>query len=81
MPVGTSATSLLLTGATLPDDVLRPPPPLGTPYFTVLFILGSAEPRSSTLTDFGRHITNFRGLGSAKPTIPGNAHLCCARSL
>ena len=31
VPVGTSATSLMLTGATLPDDVQGTPPPPGHP--------------------------------------------------
>ena len=53
MPVGTSATSLLINGAILPDDVQGPPPsPLETPEFTILVMLGPAEFRSSNFDQF-----------------------------
>ena len=70
MPVGTSATSLLMPSAPLPDDVQGTPPPQDTPKFTILFLVGSAEPRSSTMTNFSRQVTNWRVLGSAEPRIP-----------
>ena len=40
-----SATSLLSTGAALPNDVPRRPPPPTPPSFANLVMLGSAEPR------------------------------------
>ena len=43
VPVETSATSLLSTGTTLPDDVQGPPPPPTPPSFANLVMLGSAE--------------------------------------
>ena len=83
VPVETSATSLLLTGATLPDDVRGPPPPPQRHPLHLQFLVmrGSAEPGSSTLTNFSHHITNLIVLGSAEPMIPRNANLYCARSL
>ena len=67
----------MLTGATLLDDVEGPPPPpKDVPQFTILFVLGSAEPKSSTLTDFSHRITNLRVLGSAEPRIPWDRMGC-----
>ena len=80
VPVGTSATSLQLTGATLLDDVSGPPP-TRHPLIHHLAMLGSAEPKSSTLTNFSCHVTNLRVLGSAEPRIPRNANLRSATSL
>ena len=52
-----------------------PPPSLpDTPYFSFLCVLGSAEPGSTTLTNFSRHITNLRVLGSPEPKIPWDAN-------
>ena len=34
-----------------------PPPPRDTHHFTILVMLGTAEPRWRTLTNFRRHIT------------------------
>ena len=74
VPAGTSAISLMLTGATLPDDVQGTPPPKDTPEFTILVMLGSAEARSSTLTNFSRQVTNWRVLGFADPRIPWDSN-------
>ena len=38
--------------------------------FTRLFVLGSAEPTSSAMTNFSHQVTNWRVLGFAKPRIP-----------
>ena len=74
MPVGTSVTSLPMTGATLPADVQENPPHQDTPKITIFFVLGSAEPGSSRMTNFSRQVTNLRVLGSPKPRIPWHAH-------
>ena len=58
MLVGISATSLLMTRATLLMMSKEPPPPQDTPKCTILFVLGCAEPRSSTMTNFSRQVTN-----------------------
>ena len=58
-----------------------PPPPLDTPCFSSLVMVGFAEPRSSMLTDFIPQITILRVLGSAQPKIPWEANLRGARSL
>ena len=80
--VATSATSLMLTSATLPDNGQgTPPPPQNTPYFSILVMMCSAQPRSSTLTNFSPHATNLRALGCAEPMIPWDANLHGARSL
>ena len=50
-----------------------PPPPRTPPSFTNFVMLGCAEPRRSTLTNFCRHITNLRVLGSALSDGPYNA--------
>ena len=52
----------------------KPPPPRDTPQFTILVMLGSAEPRWRELTNFRRHITIRRVLGSAEPRIPWDAN-------
>ena len=51
-----------------------PPPPRDSPQFSILGMLGSADPKSSTLTNFSRHITNLRVLGFAEPKIPWYAN-------
>ena len=50
------------------------PPPKDTPQFTILVMLGIAEPRSSTLTNFGRQVTNWRVLGFAESRIQWDAN-------
>ena len=70
VPVGTSATSLMSIGVTLPDGVEGTPPKQNTPKFTELFVLASARPRCSTFTSFSRQVTNWRGPGSVEPSIP-----------
>ena len=51
-----------------------PPPPPGHPLIHHFVMLGSAEPRLRELTNFRRHITIWRVLGSAKPRIPWDAN-------
>ena len=82
MRVGTCATPLMLTGATLPNDVQGPPPPRH-PLNLHFVHAGFAEPNSITMTIFSRHSTNMRILGSAEPRIQWNANSldlqrCCA---
>ena len=40
----------------------------------MLVMLGSAEPKSDTLTNFTPHITNFKVVGSIEPRIPWDAN-------
>ena len=74
VPVEAFATSLLMTGAALPNDVSPPPPPPAPPSFANLVMLGSAEPRCSIVTNFSLHITNLTVLGAAEPIIQQNAN-------
>ena len=88
MPLTGSAETLCLLErpqlrcCRLVQPCLMMPPPPHPPRHPLIHHfgpLGSVEPKSSTLTNFNRHITNFRVLGSAEPRIPRNANLRCAR--
>ena len=75
MLVGTSATSLMLTGATLRDEFQGPPPPtLRHPIIHHFVRAGLCRAQIKHNDQFRRELTNWRVLGSAQPRIPWDAN-------
>ena len=75
MPVGPSATSLLMTGATLPDGVQGNPPPPGHPLIHHLGHAGLCKAQVNHINQFQTSYYHLVRMGLCRAQDPVGCHL------